>query len=557
MLSELYIRDFAIVHTLELSFGPGFTVLTGETGAGKSILIDALALALGERADGGVIRQGCARTEVIARFSLETDHAAARWLAAHDLFEEQECVLRRVVEAEKPSKGFINGRPAAMQMLRELGELLVDIHGQHEHQSLLRRDAQRELLDGYASLGPACSELARLYEELHGFESRLSDLSRQSADRVARLELLRYQVRELETLNLAADEVRGLEEEHARLANGQEILQGTQEIAYSLYEADEGSLSSRLAQTISKLETLSGFDPKLGHLLGALNQASVHIDEVASELRQYADALDLDPERLQWLDQRLASAHDLARKHRVNIEELPHLTERLRQELSDIEDFDINQDKLKEKIAVLRKEYLGLASEISAKRATAAKRLAAAVGEQVQQIGMPGGRFEVALTPLPEGQLNRHGLEQIEFMVSANPGQPLKPLAKVASGGELSRISLALQVVASGLSQVPTLIFDEVDVGIGGAVAEIVGQQLHSLGQSAQVLCVTHLGQVAAQGDHHLQVTKAARNGATVTHIHALGKKERVQEIARMIGGVEISAQTLALASDMLAHVNA
>jgi len=557
MLTELFIRDFAIIAKLELGFEAGLTVLTGETGAGKSILVDALALALGERADSGVIRQGCARSEIIAGFTLQADQDAARWLREHDLFDDRECVLRRVIETDKASKAYINGRPVPLQQLRELGEHLVDIHGQHEHQSLLRRDAQRQMLDDYAQLADRADTLAGHYRQLKALEARRENLSRESSDRAARIELLRYQSQELRALDLAADEIPRLEDEHARLANANELIQGVQAVALTLYEDDETAVTSQLAQAQRKLDSLSAYDARLGEFNALLNEAGIQIDEAGGRLRHYLDTLELDPQRLAYVEQRLSAALDLARKHRVRPEELPQVLERLDTELSDIEHRDENLVKLEQQINEARATYLKLARDISKKRQDAAQTLGREVSAQLQKLGMPGGVFDPALTPLAEGELGAHGLERVEFMVSANPGQPLKPLTKVASGGELSRISLGLQVVTARVGRIPALIFDEVDVGIGGGVAEIVGRQLRTLGDKRQVLCITHLPQVAAQGHHHLQVSKHKKSGATVVQIQTLPPKERVAEIARMLGGVEITRQTLAHAEDMLSRASA
>ena len=552
MIESIHIRDFAIVKRLELSFAGGLTVLTGETGAGKSILIDALALALGGRADVGVVRQGASRAEVAAGFSVKPASAAGRWLAAHDLESDGECLLRRVVEVERGSKGFINGRPVPIQMLRELGEHLVDIHGQHEHQSLLRRDAQREIVDDYAGLTPAVAALGQCYESFRTLEARREALLRQGADRGARVELLRFQVQELEALNLTREEIPELEAEHTRLANGAELLQGVQAAVQTLYEDDDAALVALLGRLTTKLEGLSHFDGRLGEIAVLLNDAGIQLDEAARRLRQYADALEPDPERLQWVEQRIGTVHELARKHRVRAEELPAVLERLRNELNDIEDIDTNMARLDQELLQQRAEYALAAKDTSAKRKTAAQKLAREVTKRMQELGMPGGRFEIALTPLPEGELSAHGLERVEFQVSANAGQPVKPLARVASGGELSRISLALQVVMARLGRIPTLIFDEVDVGVGGRVAEIVGQELRTLGQSRQVLCITHLPQVAALGEHHLRAVKHSQDGTTWADVEPLRDKARVQEIARMLGGIEISQTTIAHAKDML-----
>ena len=552
MLTELYIRDFAIVDRLELSFTDGLSVLTGETGAGKSILIDALALALGERADSGVIRHGCARADISAHFAVPNGPAAA-WLVAQDLTDDDGCVLRRVVERDK-SKAYINGRPVPVQMQRELGLLLVDIHGQHEHQSLLKRETQRALLDGYGDAQTAAAEVASHYRTWQERAQRCAALSAAAADREARVDLLRYQVQELQTLGLEANEWPGLEEEHARLAHGAELITGVQALADALCDAEDVNARRLLAQAQSKLDALGAYDTRLGELSALLNEALIRIDDVGAQLRHYGDTLDLDPQRLQWVEQRLSAGHELARKHRVAPTELPGLLTKLQTELNDIDGYEQNLAALQAEIAAAEVAYHAAARTLSKRRAQAAKRLGVAVTEQIHRMGMPGGAFGVELHPCAPSAF---GLEQIEFTVTANPGQPAKALNKVASGGELSRISLALQVITAGLASVPTLIFDEVDVGIGGAVAEIVGQQLRALSAKRQVLCITHLGQVAAQGDQHYQVSKQTQAENTVAQISSLDKKARVQEIARMIGGVQISQQTLALAKDMLTRVRA
>ncbi|MDH3309679.1 MAG: DNA repair protein RecN [Gammaproteobacteria bacterium] len=557
MLTQLYVRDFAIVRELSLSYEPGFTVLTGETGAGKSILIDALALVLGERAEVQVIRHGCPRTEVTATFSLKPSHDAAKWLKENDLFGDQECVLRRLVEIDKPSRGFINGRPVPIQMLRELGEHLVDIHGQHEHQSLLRRDSQRQILDDYAELEDTVATLTHHYREMESLRERLASLKQQSADREARMELLRYQVRELEALGLTAEEIPTLEEEHARLANGAELIEGVQTLVQTLQEGEEATVSQQLARAINRLDSLVKFDAKLGEVASLLNEASIQIDEAGSRLNQYLENLELDPSRLQAVERRLSTVHDLARKHKLPPEELPACHQRLRTELNDIENLDTSLSQLEENLEKAHKAYLKIAADVSRLRQHAAKKLVKAVTTEMQELGMPGGSFQVDLTSLPEGETSAYGLERVEFLVSANPGTPVRALSKVASGGELSRISLALQVVAAGSGRIPTLIFDEVDVGIGGSVAEVVGRKLRALGRSRQVLCITHLAQVAAQGTQHVQVRKLTEGKDTLAEAVPLAERERTLEIARMIGGVEISKQTLAHAKDMLTRASA
>lgn len=554
MLSHLHISDFTIVQSLNLELRDGFVVLTGETGAGKSVVIDALSLVLGARAEAGVIRQGCERAEISASFTLKPDSDAALWLKENELFEDGECTVRRIIYTDKPTKGFINGRPVPMQMLRELGDRLVDIHGQHEHQSLLKRDAQRQILDSYCELDAEVGQIETLYREIQALEQRLTSLQTQSADRSARIELLQYQVQELEALALEENEIPKLEEEHTRLANGATLLGGVQSVALTLYDNEDGTVSQLVGHCVQKLESLSDHDPNLGEIASLLNEAVIQVDEAASQLHHYLDRLELDPARLQWLDQRIAAIHDLSRKHHVDQGELLNVLQRLKTELEDIEDFDVNLAKLEEERVQKLARYHELAERISEGRRSGGDRLAHTVTEHMQELGMPGGKFEISLAPLPEGELGAHGKERIEYLVSANPGQAPKPLTKVASGGELSRISLALQVVAAEIGKVPTLIFDEVDVGIGGRVAEIVGLQLSQLGKNRQVLCITHLAQVAAQGDSHLQVQKVTDGNSTSTTLQLLTAAERVSEIARMIGGVEISEQTLAHAEDMLSR---
>ena len=557
MLSHLTIRDFAIVRKLDLDIRSGLTVLTGETGAGKSILIDALSLVLGQRAESGVVRHGCKRTEISAQFDLDKNQDAAQWLQQHDMFDDGECIIRRIIDIDKPTKGFINGQPVPMQLLRELGDALVDIHGQHEHQSLLRRDTQRQILDDYAGLGENVKAMRGHYQEWQQLQARLDTLKQQSSDRTQRIELLNFQVQELGALGLTVEEIPQLEEEHKRLANGAELLESIQLINNTLYDSDESSIAQQLAVATSKLEELSKFDNKMESIAAVLGDAAIQIDEAAALLHQYLDGLDLDPQRLQWLEERISAMHDLSRKHQVSAEELPTVLGRLQTELNDMEDFDTNMEKLESAITDEQKAYTQLAQQVSKKRHAAAKTLSDNITEQMQQLGMPGGNFEINLEILPPEQAGATGLERIEYLVTANKGQPPRPLNKVASGGELSRISLALQVVTAQVGRIPTLIFDEVDSGIGGRVAEIVGNQLRTLGDTRQVMCITHLAQVAAQGHQHLHVYKVSDKDSTVSTLQTLSTEERVNELARMLGGVEITQQTLNHAEEMLNRATA
>ncbi len=557
MLNQIYIRNFAIIDALELEFRPGMTVLTGETGAGKSILVDALGLVLGDRADSDVVRHGEARAEISAEFSIDTLPAVLTWLKENDLDEESDCILRRIVSAEGRSKCYINGRPTSLQLIKELGEMLVDIHGQHQHQSLLKGDIQRQLLDDYAGNQKQAEETRRLQQRWKSILDELTQLSQNGRDRDARLDLLRYHVQELEGLALEPLEFQALEEEQRRLAHGGHLLEQCAGALNALYDNEEVSAQEILNHALSNLEQLRDIDPQLGNICTLLNEASIQIQEASNELRHYVEQLELDPERLQWIEQRLGAIHDLARKHHVEPEALPELQQNFSAELSRIESADIELGQLQKQLEQLQTQYQAAAKKLSQERQKGAKKLSTAVTEIIRQLGMPAGEFSIVLQPREEQTPHRHGLENISFEVAANPGQPSKPLNKVASGGELSRISLAIQVLLSSSQKIPTLIFDEVDTGIGGAVAETVGRQLRTLGISHQVMCVTHLPQVAALGHHHLQVSKNIEGKSTRTQIQVLSNMQREEEIARMLGGMEITQQTRAHAKEILDRAEA
>ena len=552
MLSHIHIRDFAIIDRLELELSEGMSVLTGETGAGKSILVDAIGLLLGDRADRSVIRHGADKAEISATFNLTDLPSAAAWLEENDLEDDGECLIRRVI-SDGRSKGYINGSPVPAASLQALGERLVEIHGQHEHQSLMRREVQRDTLDDFAGHGKLLSELAGHHRDWRAAREELDRLRRESDERSERLELLRYQVEELDRLELVDGELEALDEEHARLANAGRLLESGQRALGLLYENDEGSASSLLAHALSELESLAELDTGLNTSRELVDSALIQLREGASELRGYLERLEMDPQRLNWVEERIGAIHDIARKHRVEPAELAELTERLRADLEGLENADQRLGGLDEEVAKLADAYRATAAKLTKGRGRAATKLGKGVSDAMNELGMPGGRFEVALEPLDEEEFSPHGAERIEMRVSANPGQPLKPLAKVASGGELSRISLAIQVIIAKTAKIPTMIFDEVDTGVGGGVAEIVGRKMRELGGDRQVLCVTHLPQVAAQGHHHLQVTKTRGKNATQTGIQVLEEKSRVEEIARMLGGVKITEQTLAHAEEMIA----
>ncbi|MEJ2059593.1 MAG: DNA repair protein RecN [Gammaproteobacteria bacterium] len=551
MLTHIHIRDFAIIEELELELDAGLTVLTGETGAGKSILVDAIGLVLGDRADSGVVRTGAERAEISLSLDLENHDEANQWLVDNDLDAGSECHLRRVIGSDGRSRAYVNATPCTLATLRTLGELLVDIHGQHEHQSLLRRDMQRALLDGYAGNQAELEAMQQAYRQWRKLKDRLDSLTAEGDARQARLDVLRYQVKELEALELGADEYDGLEDEHRRLAHAGRLLESCEMAYEGLYGAEEGAVDSQLSHFMQQVESARELDPRLAEPVELLNSAQVQLREAAEALRRYADHLDLDPARLNQVEERLGLIHDLARKHRTDPQALPELFENLSSELAALEDEDCDVESLAKALNEAGQQCSTAAETLGARRQDAGQRLSEGVSAAMQTLGMEGGRFEVQLDVQPE-PFSPNGQERVEFRVSANPGQPLRPLAKVASGGELSRISLAIQMLAAGSVRIPTMIFDEVDSGVGGAVAEVVGRELRRLGATRQVLCVTHLPQVAAQAHHHCKVEKRRAKDATHTEITPLDEQARVQELARMLGGVELTENTRAHAQEML-----
>lgn len=554
MLTHIAIRDFAIIDELELELDRGMTVLTGETGAGKSILVDALGLVLGDRADAGAVRHGAERAEISAEFDLDDVSGAGEWLRARELAADGECILRRIIGSDGRSRGQINGRGVPLQLLKELGEHLVDIHGQHEHQSLLRRDTQMQLLDGYGQHQPLLTEVATLYRDWKTAHETHTRLHAAAADRDARLDVLRYQVAELDALKLQADEIAGLDEEHQRLANGGRLAEGAQAALDSLYEAEDGSAYQLLTRAARELEKLAALDARLGNVRNILTGTEAQLAEAGDALRHYLMDMDNDPRRLQWIEERLGVLHEMARKHRIEPGELLPQLGKLDAELKQLENADSTLLELDTRLAALRDAYCRTAHALHDQRLTTAATLGHKVSAAMQELGMPGGRFAVEVTNGDAEHFAANGMDSIEFMVSANPGQPLKPLAKVASGGELSRIALAIQVIAAQATAIPSMVFDEVDTGIGGGVAEIVGRRLRMLGEKRQVLCVTHLPQVASQAHRHLRVSKQTRAKTTLTRIEVLDRKSQIEELARMLGGVAITETTRKHAREMLAH---
>ncbi|WP_175778215.1 DNA repair protein RecN [Burkholderia anthina] len=548
MLRHLSIRDFVIVAALDLEFDSGFTVFSGETGAGKSILIDALALALGERADASVVRAGCGRADITAEF---TPHdRVARWLDEHAFDAEDTVMLRRVIDANGRSRAFINGTSATLAQLRELGEMLVDIHGQHAHQLLMRPDAQRELFDTHAGLVADAANVARAWRVWRDTTQAIDAAKAHERELQLEREKLAWQLAELDKLAPQPGEWDEVGSEHKRLSHSANLIAGVQGALNALSEADDAMLP-QLGAIVSKLRSLADYDTGLGDALASLEPAEIQLQEAVYSLSHYAQRLDLDPARLAQVETRLDALHSTARKFRLPPDTLHEEHAARRSQLAAL-DAAADLGALEAAQVKAREAYLDDARQLSKARTHAAKALGTAVTAGMQELSMAGGSFEVSLVPLADG--GPHGLEQIEFRVAGHPGVPLRPLGKVASGGELARISLALAVIASAASPTPTLIFDEVDTGIGGGVAEVVGRLLHQLGRDRQVLCVTHLPQVAARGDHHFQVAKGADDrGGTVSSVIPLDKTSRVEEVARMLGGLEITATTRKHAKEMLA----
>jgi DNA repair protein RecN (Recombination protein N) len=549
MLARLSIRDFVIVDALDLDFSSGFTVLTGETGAGKSILIDALALALGERAEAGVVRAGAERAEVIAEFELKRVAAAQQWLRDNELeTEEGVCILRRTVDSASRSRAYINGRSSTAQQLKELGDSLVDIHGQHAHQSLLKRETQRTLLDDFGGHSDLAREVAARYRTWQRLRDTRLERERNAEAVQAERHQLIWEVRELTDLAFEPAAWQEVLAEHGRLSHAVALIEAAQAGVESLAEGEAAALSS-LNAVLARLNSLKEYDPRLADVTDILDPARIQVQEAVYALRHYLQRLELDPARLDELERRVRSVHDAARKHRIHPDELDALLARKRARLEELGGVEADSELLaRERQA--EADYLAGATKLSNSRKETSQALGEQVTASMQRLAMVGGCFEVALSAVEPGGV--FGLEQVEFLVSAHQGTPPAPLVKVASGGELSRVSLAIQVITSQVAATPTLIFDEVDAGIGGRVAEIVGQLLQQLGRARQVMCVTHLPQVAARADQHWRVSKGNVGGTVRSRIDVLDKGGRVEELARMLGGVKITDTTRKHAQEML-----
>jgi DNA repair protein RecN (Recombination protein N) len=549
----LQVRDFAIVDRIDVEFEPGMTVLTGETGAGKSILVDALGLALGERGNAQLVRDGAKRAEFTAEFDVSDLGNARAWLEENALDMDDECLLRRVINADGRSRAFVNGNSVPLSQLKSLGEQLLDIHGQHFHQSLSHRTVQRELLDHFGGLLEKRAATQESFAAWKSVADRLQQLTEAESDRASRLDLLSFQLQELDGLALEPGEVDDLQNERQKLQNCGRLAEGANGALHSLFENDAVNANSLVADAVRNLESLLQYDASLEPVLKILNSASIQVAEAAESLRRYRDSIDMDPGRRDWVEERLDSIQTVSRKHRVAAVDLPGLVDRLRHEHGELNHAEERGRELVQLADSAKKEYLRLAKALSNARRKASKSFASAVMDAMRGLGMPGGAFEVRLTTLDDAAARPWGIDELDFLISANPGQSAQPLAKIASGGELSRMSLAVQVIASDGSTIPTMVFDEVDSGVGGGVAEMVGRRLRELGVKRQVLCVTHLPQVASLADQHFRVSKVTDGKSTRTRLHVLTKDERVEELARMLGGVEITQKTLAHAAEMLA----
>ena len=553
MLESITINHFAIIDRSQIEFNHGMTALTGETGAGKSILLDAIQLVLGDRADSDCVKNGSDKAEISVSFDISDLPQARDWLQQAELDADDECLLRRIIQANGRSKAFINGSPVTLNQLRALGEMLVDLHGQHEHQSLQKPAVQRQLLDDSLPDRALLEQTAARYQDWKAAQQRLQQAQDQSQEKAQRIDLLKLYCREFDELALAPGEANELQQEYARLSHAGQIIEISSAVIAQLYENDEASVQQQLAACDAQLAQLKAIDPQIESASELVNSALIQIQEASAELRNYQQAIELDPARLDWLNERLSRIQGLARKHQVEEDALLTVAETFRTELDSLLFDEADIEHLQQQVAQTQDAFLHSARALSAQRQQTARQLSSQISEVMQSLGMQGGEFAIDVQADEQiATFSRYGIDHIQFLVSANPGQPLKPLHKTASGGELSRISLAIQVILSESSNIPTLIFDEVDAGIGGGIAEIVGKKLRQIAQNRQVFCVTHLPQVASQAHQHLQVNKIKSDHDTRTQVVELDDQQRLEEIARMLGGMTITEQTRAHAQEMI-----
>ncbi len=552
MLCSLNIRDLAVVQILDLDFHDGLTVLTGETGAGKSILLTALGLALGNRADPGYIRSGCKKAEINLEFDINDASEAKQWLTKNELEEGRNCLIRRVLSDDGRSRAFVNNRPVTLQSLQELGSSLIEIHGQHAHLKLLQSVQQRQLLDELSENNLILEELRQLHSQWRSAKTDLDDRLQKAENRNMKEDLLDHQIAELERSGIESQNYVELLKEHICQANLGKILSLGQHQLQQLYEDEQHSVNVMLEQSINAMDDLGELSSEFNEVSVMLGEALIQVQESTQIIRRRLDALESDPKRLEWLEDWLGVIHGLAKKHQTTPEDLLQILSGLREEKHCLQTGTEQITELVKEIASLETNYKRLAHKLSRRRNHGAQIFQKKISKIIKELGMPQGEFIIGVSSLNEGVLKPDGFDKVEFRVSSNPGLTPKAIGKIASGGELSRISLAIQVVAMNAKITPTMIFDEVDSGIGGAVAEIVGQRLRSLGKRKQVFCVTHLAQVAAQAQQHLLVEKSSKKSTTHSRVRLLSSEERRHEIARMIGGVNITEQTLAHASEML-----
>ena len=557
MLSHLSIKNYATVKTLEMEFQPGMSVLTGETGAGKSVILGALGFTLGDRADKTIVRPGASRADISAEFDLSLIESARLWLQANDLKSETDenlCMLRRVVNEDGRSRGYINGSPVTMTNLKQLGEMLIDIHSQHEHQSLLQRSTHQRLLDDFGLDQKLRNNLVSTWKQWQQNHQQLQALAEQASEYSAQTQLLSYQLSEMEELNIAENEAEQLETEFKTLSHADGTLTVVH-AALAECSGEDNSLANQLAQILQRLSGLGEQAKDLQSAITLMESAEIQLTEAVDELRGFSEKFHADPKRLDMVNARLGALHALARKHKVPVKQLDALMAKLREKLARFENSDTELERLKANDGLLREQYLQLAKDVSKQRRDAARKLDTAVNAQLKNLGMPHAELSVTLTESESKHPAQQGLESAEFLVSTNPGQPPKPLIKIASGGELSRISLAIQVITAQTSETPSLVFDEVDVGIGGGVARVVGELLRKLGDTTQILCVTHQAQVAGQGHHHFFVSKDSSSDSSLTSITTLDGDSIVQEVARMMGGDDFSDASLAHAQQLVANL--
>ncbi|RUO80417.1 DNA repair protein RecN [Idiomarina tyrosinivorans] len=553
MLTHLHIRNFAVVKAVDIDFNNGMTAVTGETGAGKSIALDALSLCLGTRADAGWVRPGADKSEIIASFAIANESPAMQWLQQQELDDEQECVLRRVVTAEGRSRAWINGTPVPASQLKQLAPMLVHIHGQHEHQALTQEENQLQLLDRYARHPDLLAAVADAYQNWAGIEKEYRKLNQQQSERDALRQLLDYQVEELEQFNLGEGEFEALEEQHKKLANSKTLLEDTLFASNALYDGEHNNAFSLIQQAIKRLNEAAELDPQLNNTVKLLNDAGVSVEEAARELVQYQESLELEPAELETVEQRMTQALALAKKHQVAPQKLVEKHQALAAELDGLANESERLAQLMAQRDSAKQQYREAAKRLSQSRRKAADELSQKIVASMHQLNMTQARFDIQVQHHADATATKRGTDNVEMQVSTNPGQPLQALAKVASGGELSRISLAIQVITSTQETTPTMMFDEVDVGVSGPTAAIVGKLLRQLGETNQVICVTHLPQVAAKAHNQLQVAKSTDGNETLTQVTALNRDDRVIELARLLGGDSITDKTKANAEELLA----